>query len=390
MIVTELAGFEDKCCGCFSCSNICPTNAITMKLDHEGFYYPYVDKNTCINCGKCTKVCNINSEKAIVYKNNNDFFYVQAHDKVRNMTSSGGVFYLFAKNVIEQGGIVFGASFDKKKKCVIHSDTDHINLSEILRSKYVQSYLGVTYTTVRYWLDKGRVVLFCGTPCQIYGLIMYLGKHYDNLITVDFVCHGVPSTGFFYDMIKEQEEIHNSEIHNVTFREKDKGWRKQVIKFYFDNGDIEVNNSDYYYYYYCFLQNISLRKSCFTCTCPESHIADITIWDAWNIHKDDNLGTSAVMINTIVGTRLFNAIRPEVKMAKPANLADFEICFSNHSKMKIYRRARKSRKSFFEFYTKYGFLKTLKFWYPIYFRINEMKSQIRTVGVKVKRLLKKI
>lgn len=390
MIVTELSGFGDKCCGCFSCSNVCPVNAITMKLDQEGFYYPYIDENSCINCEKCTRVCNINSEEANIHKNSKEFFYAQAHDEVRNMTSSGGIFYLFAKKVLEQRGIVFGASFDKRKNCVVHSDTDHTELSEILRSKYVQSYIGDTYITVKYWLDKGRTALFCGTPCQVYSLIMYLGKHYDNLITVDFVCHGVPSTGFFCDMLKEQQERHNSEINNVTFREKDKGWRRQVIKFYFDNGDVEVNNSSTFYYYYCFLQNFSLRKSCFTCTCPETHIADITIWDAWNIHEDDDLGTSAVMINTAGGTRLFNAVRAELKMIKNANPADFEMCFSNHSDMKIYRRARRSRKSFFKFYTKYGFCKTLKFWYPIYFRINETKSQIKTVGVKVKRFLKKI
>ena len=200
MTVTELSNFDKKCTGCSACANVCPVNAIQMNENKEGFFYPFVDRSRCISCERCLGVCVVNTEK-LPKVNFIKCYSYQGPDEVRKISSSGGVFYALAQTVLEQNGVVHGAAYNSKLIGVNHCSTEDVPLENLLRSKYVQSQIDMDYRKVRTELDTGRCVLFAGTPCQIYGLKKYLKKDYENLITMDFVCHGVPSPGFLRSMV---------------------------------------------------------------------------------------------------------------------------------------------------------------------------------------------
>ena len=184
---------KKDCSGCMACMNICPKNAIMMKEDKNGFKYPKIDEKLCIDCGLCSKACPvINKLKENLY-NIKVYACKNKDENIRKKSSSGGLFTLFAKYILDQEGVVFGAKYDENLR-VIH---DYIekddNINEFRGSKYVQSDINSTYAKAKKFLSNGRKVLFTGTPCQIEGLITYLGKNYSNLYTQDFICHGVPS-----------------------------------------------------------------------------------------------------------------------------------------------------------------------------------------------------
>ena len=183
---------KKKCCGCSACVQRCPKQCINFREDNEGFRYPYIDTDKCINCGLCEKVCpiiNQYNEKVPTKV----YAAINTNEKIRMQSSSGGIFTYIATKVIEEKGVVFGARFDKNWE-VKHDFTENIEgLSAFRGSKYMQSRIEDNYLKVEKFLKDGRKVLFSGTPCQIAGLKRYLKKNYENLLTIDIICHGVPS-----------------------------------------------------------------------------------------------------------------------------------------------------------------------------------------------------
>ncbi len=380
-------GFIEKCTGCFACANSCPSDAIRMVWDAEGFYYPIVDSEKCTKCGKCTRVCAVSSDINVPKAERNTYSYLGT-DEIRCKSSSGGLFYSLANAVINEGGAVFGAYFDKQSKLVKHDSTDNVSLDELMRSKYVQSEIGNTYSQVKRILIQGRNVLFCGTPCQVFGLKSYLGKDYDNLLTVDFCCHGVPSSRFFQDMLLALEKKNKSKIVDVTFREKDFGWRKQAVKFYFDNGETERYVSKEFYYYKFFLRNITLRHSCFSCQFPANHYSDISIMDYWQIRNDDDKGVSACTANTDKGEKLLHAACGEGLSS--VDYKSISSCMIPHTNIKDYKRYYSMRNSYLAYYAKNGFENTINKLNPRYHRIISAKDKISIAGGTVKLKLKKL
>lgn len=191
-----------ECSGCGACFSICPKNVITLIPNVEGFLFPVVDSEKCINCNLCAKVCPVNNIDTSNSKTP-EAFAVQANDEIRLKSSSGGVFTVLASYIFKQGGYVCGAAFDDSGKIchqVIYQEND---LRLLQGSKYVQSAIGNTYKEVKNLLCSGKLVLFTGTPCQVAGLKSFLGKNYDNLITADLICHGVPSPKVFQKYIAE-------------------------------------------------------------------------------------------------------------------------------------------------------------------------------------------
>ena len=302
-----------KCCGCTACVSACPKNCISMSADREGFLYPVVDSVKCIDCGLCEKVCPVlhpvnNETEPLVYAaiNNNE--------AVRMQSSSGGIFTLIAEYVLEHGGVVFGACFDSDWN-VIHDYTETKDgLARFRGSKYVQSHVGNSFTQVKTFLDSGREVLFSGTPCQVAGLKNYLRKPYSNLFTVDLVCHGVPSPEVWkkylqetvsraYGIKKKKVVNFGDYISDISFRAKDKGWKKYNIKIIFRNGKIEMMPSFENPYMKAFLSNLSLRPSCYACPTKLHHVqSDITLADFWGVNEikpdiDDDKGCGLILIN---------------------------------------------------------------------------------------------
>ena len=309
----------EQCTGCEMCVQLCPTKAIEMQENAEGFLFPNVDDSKCVRCGQCAARCPviapINAEVL-----NSDVLY-SGYEKsltYQERCSSGGIFGLLADRILQSGGVVFGAVFDAETKTIKHVSSDEFTLNDILRSKYVQSRVGNIYKKVKEILTAtDKKVLFCGTPCQIEGLIRFLNKEYENLITVDFVCHGVPSPGIFRATLEDEEKKYNAVIKNVTFREKDpngKGEEYLYLYLYLYDGRRIAYKSQEYFYYYLFLYNCILRNSCMTCTRAESHKADLTLADDWlqKWQKDPRIGVSLIRINTNKGKQVFASLKDEL------------------------------------------------------------------------------
>ena len=209
---------SSKCCGCSACVNTCPVKCIVMHRDGEGFDYPVADVSSCISCGKCDDVCPMVSPVASSVMNANALRILEYESE----SSSGGVFPALASLVLEQGGVVVGAAFDSKLHLKHTIVNDKEGLARLRGSKYVQSEIGETYAQTRDLLDLGVNVLFSGTPCQIAGLLKYLNKPYDNLLTVDLACHGVPSPGVW------EKYVRDSGMTGVRFRDKSDSWKRYI------------------------------------------------------------------------------------------------------------------------------------------------------------------
>ncbi len=310
---------EDKqiCTGCYACLNICPEQCVFMNNDNEGFWYPVVDNERCIDCGLCVKVCPIINR--VEYENKPiTYACINNREDIRLESSSGGIFTLIAEQIIACGGIVFGARFDDNFN-VIH---DYVDTKEGLQkfrgSKYLQSRIGETFKEVEKQLEKGRKVLFSGTPCQIAGLKSFLDKPNDSLFTVDIICHGVPSPLVWQKYIEYREAIAGSKARRIAFRRKDEGWKLFSISFIFENDKeyIQTYKSDLYMR--AFLKDICLRPSCYNCQFKTlNRDSDITLADFWGIQNilpemDDNKGTSLLFVNSKKGLGMFEEIKGNI------------------------------------------------------------------------------
>lgn len=304
---------QSKCCGCGACAQKCPKRCIEMREDKEGFLYPKVDAIHCINCGLCEKVCPfIDSNENKTYSHS--FFAVQSKsDEIRLKSSSGGIFSLLAEKCISAGGVVFGARFDDNM-FLIHSYTESFgNLDPFRGSKYIQSYIGDSFQKVERFLKEGRQVLFSGTPCQIKALKKFLMKDYDNLLTVDVICHGVPSPGVFRDYIKLLGK--KSKVVEYNFRDKCTGWCGYSCSYMLANGTHKSQNHMLDYFFEGGLElHYFMRPSCFYCQAKGGKsLSDITLGDLWHIGlipeiMNDDKGANLISINTEKGKQAIDCI----------------------------------------------------------------------------------
>lgn len=300
------------CCGCYSCYSICAHNAIAMVADKEGFVYPKVDANKCIDCGMCENVCPISHPRE--QTSLKDSFILQyKSDSIRKQSSSGGAFTAIAEWIIKQGGVVFGAEFNKAFE-VEHNYTETVEgLSRFRGSKYVQSNIGDSYSQAKQFLKSGKTVLFTGVPCQISGLLNYLRKPYDNLYTIEVICHGVPSPLVWREYLKYQENKHRSKITNVSFRDKSLGYAS-TMKIQFENGQVYRRGHESDIMLRLFFSEITSRPSCYDCKFKGiERQSDFSIYDCWSIRQfnkewDDDKGTSNVIINTEKAQLLYQKI----------------------------------------------------------------------------------
>lgn len=353
---------RNKCTGCMACKNICPKNAITIYEEQDGFKYPKIDEEKCIKCGLCKKVCPVinklseNQYKISVYAS------INKEKDIRLKSSSGGIFTLIAKYIIDNKGVVFGAKFNEKLE-VIH---DYIEKEEDIelfrRSKYVQSNIGDTYKKAKKILMQGRKVLFTGTPCQIEGLLGYLGREYENLYTQDIICHGVPSPKVWRKYIEYKKKEKGEYPLEVNFRRKDiLGWSNFQVNYKYSKLD-ENFHHDEDIYMKLFLNNLDLRESCYNCSFKKKNRkSDITIADFWGINNflpklNDELGVSAVIINTKKGQEIFENIKKYMKYEK----TDLNNVILDNSCMIESVKYNERRKDFFEKLEKLEFGELIK------------------------------
>ena len=309
------------CTGCGACAQACPGGCIAMQRDAEGFSYPVVDTDCCTECGLCGSVCPASRDWRELYATAARprlFAAWHLDDSIRAASSSGGVFSSLATRVLLSGGLVFGAAFDEGLRLRHVAVTKPDDLWWLRGSKYLQSSTESTYSHARAALDAGQQVLYSGTPCQIAGLYGFLGQDDDRLITVDLVCHGVPSPMVFERYLRYLESESGSTARRADFRGKKRGWRRFSMVVECSNGTTLADTLDRDPYLACFLRNLCLRPSCSSCSyaCVQ-RVADITLGDFWTIGRchpelDDDRGISEVFVNTEAGQRLFDACRGEL------------------------------------------------------------------------------
>lgn len=315
MVISMLCE-KKNCSGCAACYNACPHNAIEMIPDKiEGFLYPVINQNKCVNCRLCERVCPILSPvKHENSKNINCYAAVNIDDDTRRNSSSGGLFYLLASRIIEEGGVVFGATISADVRRVQHVMVDTVeDLPRIMGSKYVQSEIGSTYSLAKQFLTQGKKVLFSGCACQISGLKNYLGKDYSDLYTIDVICHGTPSPKVWNSYIASIEKECAAKVKEVSFRFKQDTWQNFSVRRVDENHkEIIIPHTEDYFMSF-FLRNYCLRESCYHCSAKENKCSDITLGDFWGINNiapemNDGIGTSVVIVRTDRGSSLFNKI----------------------------------------------------------------------------------
>lgn len=312
---------HSECCGCKACGDVCPKVAISFAKDDEGFYYPIVNEN-CIDCGLCSKVCPANNDFEASTECQTFVGCLDKNKGRRDSGSSGGLFGLLASRLISDGRSVYGAAFDEHlqlKHQVAESVTE---LSRLKKSKYLQSDCKGVYSNIKQHIAKGGKVMFVGTPCQCAALKRYLGNVTDNVLLVDFACHGVPSQDLFDRCIAFFENRQQCKVTDYQFRYKTKhyGSPQNFLITYQKDGLTSKKSGKYYEEpFYCgFQKYITLRPSCYACKFARTErVGDITLADFWGIESatrtwDRTDYPSLVILNTEEGRRLFESIKPEI------------------------------------------------------------------------------
>lgn len=353
---------KSKCCGCSACANVCPKKCIAMLSDEKGFLYPSVNESKCVNCGLCNKICPILNPKSNIEEKRAYAAY-NTNNETRKVSSSGGIFGCIANEILNRLGVVFGAAYADNFKSIKHIGVENKeDLPKLYGSKYLQSEIGDSYKSAEAYLKTGREVLFVGTSCQIAGLKAYLRKDYENLLTVDVICHGTPSPRVWKDYADEKEDEFQSKIVAADFRNKRFGWDKSVLLLLFANEKEYCALGSKDEYIKGFLMNLYLRESCYKCICKGNNVlSDISLGDFWGIESilpnfSDNKGASAVILNTDKGKAFFEKIKSDLVIEK-VNYSD--VLKGNPALVSPVVKPDKSEK-FWRLYHKKGLVKAYK------------------------------
>lgn len=379
----EKIGIE-RCVGCFACSNVCKIHsAIQMQFDNEGFYKPIIT-DKCIKCGKCQVVCPV-----IEYKSTNkleNFYGAWTLDKnILENSSSGGIFSECAKEIFKNNGKVYGAGWENGKLRHMPIENEE-RLDKLQGSKYIQSNIGNTYQMIREDLKNNQQVLFVGVPCQVAGLYKVLKKDYPNLLTIDLICHGVPSSKVFYKYVKE---LSSKEFIKANFRDKRLGWMTYSQKYNFVEKETIVLSSGKDLFLRGFLNDLYLNKPCYNCKFKgnlngDRRIADITLADFWGVPEElynNNLGTSLVGINNYKGKIFFKKIKRNIF----SNKVDFKTALQSNPSFYTSAVKNKKREIFFKNMDKYTMKELEKKYFP---RPSFIKNGVHFIKRLIKKFLK--
>ena len=380
---------EKKCCGCRACIDVCPKKCIITRVGTLGHIFPQVDSTKCINCNLCESVCPFIKESGNESLKSSYIAFNKGQD-IRAISSSGGLFYSFASRYFDLGYTIYGACFDEDLTLKTKGINRIEELQPLCKSKYLQSDTTGIYQEIKKTLDDGKGVLFCGTPCQVAALKLFVKKDYENLVLIDFFCHGVPSQ-IYFDKCKELVENKNGiKIVGYQFRTKIK---KGVTPHYFTINYLKDNKektkTDFYYKspnYAAFQRYINLRESCYNCKfAKEDRNSDITIGDFHDIElfrKDINRfdGVSLVIVNTKKGLSVLNDIKPDLFI----NEIDYKTLQENNVISYGGTTRPKDRDSFINDYENLSFEELNKKWF------NKKKYFKQSIYYHMPRFLRKI
>ncbi len=343
---------KQNCTGCMACKQICPHNAIEIIMDNNGFEYP-VRTEECVQCGLCTKICPSLSDTLNEEKFSQIVFACRSKNKdVILKSASGGAFTTIVQAYCDNNYAIFGVEYDET--CSPHHSyvLDKKLIDKYRKSKYVQSSVGNSYKDAKKMLEEGRKVLFTGTPCQIAGLKNFLNKEYDNLLTVDIVCHGVPNKQTLKKYLQYMEDKYKSKVKAISFREKiykNKEWDSKCIKIEFENNKTIIENIRKNLFLRGFHSQLFYRESCYNCKYANpKRISDITIADCWgigHIYPDWNVheGVSMVVINSEKGQKLLPTFEKECECLK----LDIEFAKKENARFREPTKMNPKREFFF-------------------------------------------
>lgn len=381
---------KNQCTGCAACVNICPVNAIEIKADDSGFEYPIINKNSCIHCNACEQVC----LKRISKENNNrnipkTFAAWSQEEEVRFHSTSGGAFSEIAKVILQKEGIVVGAKYNTKNLVEHTAIKQAEELEKIRQSKYIQSSIGYVFKEIKEYLQSGKMVAFCGCPCQVAGLYAYLGMEYEKLVTIDFICRGVNSPKAYRAWLSEIEQYAGSKAVKVWFKYKKNGWKKspRCTRIDFENGKYRVFEQQDNLFMEGYLgYNLYMRPCCGECQFKGiPRRADITLADFWGLEKelDDDMGTSMILFNNNKGEILFEQAKLQLKFFE----RNFDEIFKGNTYFDKSVRIADKSSDFLKELDIDSFSKTLKkyTYIPIYIRITK---KIKEIFCKIKNLRK--
>ncbi len=327
-----MVDIKDKknCCGCWVCADICPKQCISMTEDEEGFRYPVVDKDVCINCHACENVCPVIHAEPDKPNDKQRAFLLQHKNKqVLHDSASGGAFTAIASYVIRKGGVVFGAAYTDNF-VVCHQYVESIeDLWKFRNSKYVQSEMRDAYAQAKTFLKQGRMVCFSGVPCQLEGLLRYLRKPYDNLFTVDVLCHSITSPKVFRMYVDWQKQKYGNDISNIMFRDKTPfGYKYSQMSVYRHEKQVYKEGVDTDVYLRSFFTDVNVRPSCYDCKFKKQHhLTDFSIWDCFDVYKfskafDNDKGVTRLLANTDKAMTIINEMKTDATIMEiPVNAA---------------------------------------------------------------------
>ena len=379
-----------ECTGCGACVNICPKHTIFLREDEDGFCYPHVEKTNCINCGLCENVCpfqNKTYQKSEYAGSEYPIFYAgQLNNKEELFeVSSGGAVWALVKTILAEGGIIYGAE-QKNVDTIEHVRADNITKAKKLRrSKYLQSNTKNTFNEVKKDLEEGNFVLYCGTGCQIAGLLSFLHKQYDNLFTCDIVCHGVPSQRVWRQYRKEKENKEKKRIVDLVFRDKSGGWQNNQYKITYDDGSIEKQKSTIHPFHAGYLSGLFYRPSCGSCkfaALPRS--SDLTLADFWKydgklFDNDKNLGVSLITVNSKKGEILLEKSKEYMRIEKTSK----EIACSSCRHLQNSPIENPCRTDFFTYFNRNGYIKAVE---KYIYKKEKRRDKIRDFVIKITNL----
>lgn len=345
------------CTGCSACSNTCPESAIQMTLIN-GFYKPCIDETKCVSCEKCVSVCPQNSElKQTDYKTV-AFACKNKDNAVRIKSASGGIFSVLAEKVLSEGGFVYGVAFDNSFMAHHIRIEKSSDLIKLRRSKYLQSYVGNVFTSVKNDLVNDKPVLFSGTPCQCAGLISFLDKEYENLIIVEVLCHGTPSPVIWKNYLnyRIKKSKGSQKIIECMFKTKDtspkSSWSNSYMYIKLDKGEHNVNGNHDPYMMLFVRSNVILNDSCYECryrNLIDRGYADISICDFWNIDRispdfDDDKGISLMMIHSRKGNEFLESCKDKMELlnVNPKKALSHNASSSPPEKLKLSIKVREA------------------------------------------------
>lgn len=345
---------KKRCCGCNACGDICAHQAITFETDPEGFWYPVVDRSRCTDCGLCEQVCpmlHVDALKKNDYEQPECFAAIHKNLEVRFDSTSGGLFSALADQMYAEGGQVGGAVYNPDFSVRQFISGKKEDLPRLRSSKYLQSDATGFYKQVRSLLKKGEKVLACGLPCQIAALNAFLGKPYDNLLTVDLICRYINSPLAYRKYLDSLEAEYGAKVTYIKAKNKELGWRKLTHKVVFANGKTYYGTFSVDRFMKASMKlNCLSRPACYTCPFKGfPRIADITLGDYWTDRKksrlDDDTGTSVVLVNSEKGRACFGKIAKKIKM-EPVSLD--AVLAGNEALLRPLRESRVDRAAFFD------------------------------------------